>query len=372
MKIGRNTKCWCSSGKKYKNCHLNRDKQTPVSKGEAISHSNKIRNRKCCYVPEQLRHECSKKIINAHTISKSGSLIEIADDTNHVLGLKISLENLIKNNGKLAPERIGVNQASTFKGFCSTHDKSLFACIEDRPFVGDDEQCFALMYRSVAKELYAKEGSLDNAQFIKGADKGLDLLSQISIQDVANGNEIGVETSMKELADFKVQLDEQLLGRKQNNFSHLIIKSLAPIPVAVSAILAPFSDFNGNEIQDLGNLSIVPDVITFNSFSSAGCGYVVFSWIKGRAIINSFIESLLDKGEDKLFSNLVRFFFGSAENTFISPSWWDSLSDKQQEKIKTLIMSGVDPFEFEPEKLLLDDGIDFSGWQFESIEKVNF
>ncbi len=29
-KIGRNNPCWCGSGKKFKECHLDRDKQEPV------------------------------------------------------------------------------------------------------------------------------------------------------------------------------------------------------------------------------------------------------------------------------------------------------------------------------------------------------
>nr|WP_249544520.1 SEC-C metal-binding domain-containing protein [Escherichia coli] len=31
MKLGRNDKCWCNSGLKYKKCHLGRDRETPVS-----------------------------------------------------------------------------------------------------------------------------------------------------------------------------------------------------------------------------------------------------------------------------------------------------------------------------------------------------
>ena len=119
MKIGRNEKCWCNSGKKFKHCHYGRENETPISKGEAIGYTQKNSLRKCCYVPDSLKHECSKRIINAHTVSKSGSLKEIADESNHVLGLKISLPNIIKNEGKLIPEKIGINQASTFKGFCS-------------------------------------------------------------------------------------------------------------------------------------------------------------------------------------------------------------------------------------------------------------
>ncbi|MGM8888204.1 SEC-C metal-binding domain-containing protein, partial [Psychrobacter sp. 1U2] len=239
MKIGRNKKCWCGSGKKFKHCHYGRENETPVSQGEAISYSQKNASRKCCYAPADLKHECSKKIINAHTVSKSSSLKEIADESNHVFGLKINLANIIKNEGKLIPEKIGINQASTFKGFCSKHDKSLFSCIEDREFVGDDEQCLALMYRSVAKELYAKEGGLNNSEFAKNGDKGKHLLGQLSIQNFVADQQKAINAALSELSELKSELDDQLLGKSVGNLSHLIIDSTSPMPVAVSSIVSP-------------------------------------------------------------------------------------------------------------------------------------
>ncbi|WP_105244171.1 YecA family protein [Psychrobacter sp. Marseille-P5312] len=372
MKIGRNEKCWCGSGKKFKHCHLGRENESPVNKGEAITHSQNNASRKCCYVSSDLKHECSKKIINAHTVSKSSSLKEIADESGHVLGLKINLANIIKNKGKLVPEKIGINQASTFKGFCSQHDKSLFSCIEDREFVGDDEQCLALMYRSVAKELYAKEGGLNNSEFAKNGDKGKHLSDQLSIQNFIADQQKGINAALSELSELKSELDDQLLGKSVGNLSHLIIDSTSPMPVAVSSVVAPMNDFDGNLIQDLGDLNIVADHLVFNSFSSDGKGYVVFSWSKDSAKVLSFISSLLALEDNKIFSALIRFFFGVAENTFISPVWWNSLSDKQKDKINSLIMSGINPFEPNDNNLLVDDGINFSGWEIGNIRKINF
>ncbi len=372
MKIGRNEKCWCDSGKKFKRCHLGRENESPVNKGEAISHSQKNASRKCCYISADLKHECSQNIINAHTVSKSSSLKEIADESNHVLGLKINLANIIKNEGKLVPEKIGINQASTFKGFCSKHDKSLFSCVEDKEFVGDSEQCLALMYRSVAKEIYAKEGGLNISEFVKKGDKGRNLLDQMLIQNFATDHQTGTKAALAELLEFKSQLDDQLLGKSVGNLSHLIIDSTSPMPVAVSAVVSPITDFNGNLIQYLGDLSVAAEHLVFNSFSSDGKGYVVFSWSKNSTKVLKFINSLLDLGSSKIFSALIRFFFGSAENSFISPLWWNSLSDKQKDKIKNLIMSGITPFEPSRNDLLVDDGINFSGWKIGSLRKINF
>jgi membrane-bound inhibitor of C-type lysozyme len=117
VKIGRNKPCWCGSEKKYKRCHLNRDTQNPVNQGEIHKQLNSFYAKKTCSVPISLKHECSKKIIKAHSISKSSSLKEIAED-GHVL-TTFKSASMSGSNFTIKPKRIGINQASTFTGFCS-------------------------------------------------------------------------------------------------------------------------------------------------------------------------------------------------------------------------------------------------------------
>ena len=36
MKLGRNDKCWCGSGKKYKACHMNFDEKLKMFQGKGV------------------------------------------------------------------------------------------------------------------------------------------------------------------------------------------------------------------------------------------------------------------------------------------------------------------------------------------------
>jgi len=372
MKLGRNKICWCGSGKKYKKCHLNRDQQKPIGIGEAHKATKNLKSNRYCSVPNALKDKCTNKIINAHTVSKSSSLAEIADDTNHVLGLKVSMSALTTNGGVILPEKIGINQASTFKGFCSHHDKSLFACIEDEEFSKTNEQLFALVYRAVCKELYAKNSSTEISELLKSADKGKDIINQIAIQEMASGFGIGTDTALKELNDFKVLLDESLVNNTALDMCHIIVSSSSPCPVSVSSILAPDVDFEGKQIQDLSNLKVVPEGVIFNSFSSDGNGYIVFSWLKSSIIISNFIETLVNQSANSVFNALLRFFFSVSENIYISPVWWESLTEELRSTLTKRIMIGVSPFVPHDNAYLTDDGYVFNGWTIESIEKINF
>ena len=130
MKIGRNALCPCGSGLKYKKCHLDREQQPEVTEGEVRGMASKHRVAKRCFHSSVDAGRCSGKIIEAHTVSKSGSLRKIARNgkVNH---FKPDINALFDTGGKLVLREVGVGQASTFPGFCARHDKELFAAIED-------------------------------------------------------------------------------------------------------------------------------------------------------------------------------------------------------------------------------------------------
>ena len=369
LSLGRNDKCWCGSNLKFKRCHKDREREQPISKGEVIQYEQNISKREACYAPQELKLECTN-IIKAHTVSKSSGLSDIADNTNHVLGLKQNLVSFQKSKGKLRFERIGINKASTFRGFCAKHDKQLFSCFEDISFIGTQGQCTALTYRSVAKEIYAKENALEIAGFIKKMNKGKSLIFQINIQEHNFFYQLGLEAAINELYIIKNDVDSELLSRGNSSYNFLVIESSSPIPVVVSSVINPTKDFNGKSIQDLSDLSVKPEYLVFNAFSSAGKGFVVFSWLKKAKIIDRFIQSLLSIDNSEMYSYLVNLFFSSAENSFISPSWWEDLSDIQRSKIEELFNIGSDSFVDVPRNILADNNIKFTGWYIDNIYRV--
>lgn len=369
LSLGRNDKCWCGSNLKFKRCHKDREREQPISKGEVIQYEQNISKREACYAPQELKLECTN-IIKAHTVSKSSGLSDIADNTNHVLGLKQNLVSFQKSKGKLRFERIGINKASTFRGFCAKHDKQLFSCFEDISFIGTQGQCTALTYRSVAKEIYAKENALEVAGFIKKMDQGKPLIFQINIQEHNFFYQLGLEAAINELYIIKNDVDSELLSRGNSSYNFLVIESSSPIPVVVSSVINPTQDFNGKPIQDLSDLSVKPEYLVFNAFSSAGKGFVVFSWLKKAKIIDRFIQSLLSIDNSEMYSYLVNFFFSSAENSFISPSWWEDLSDIQRSKIEELFNIGSDSFVDVPRNVLADNNVKFTGWYIDNIYRV--
>ena len=169
-KIGRNEPCWCNSGKKYKKCHLGRDSQLPIPLSEIGQRYRKAFSRHLCLVPAEMKNACSGQIVRAHSVSRAACLTKIAR-SEHVYQIKPDLFSETRDeiaNYKL----VGINQASTFTGFCGRHDGEIFRSIDREEFVASSERCFLIAYRAAAHEVFKKMSSMDLLANSGGLDSG--------------------------------------------------------------------------------------------------------------------------------------------------------------------------------------------------------
>lgn len=344
MGAGKNANkpCWCGSGKKYKKCHLNREKAEPVNPWKAAKDLRDIFSVGICSVPDAYRTECSDKIIKAHTIPKSSSLKAIARN-GHVYGLNCSVEALQRHDGKIVCELIGINKASTFSGFCSVHDGPLFKAIETEYFTNTPEQCFLLSYRAHARELYTKTAMMNViSNIMNGLDRGRSPFFQINLQAQNALVGVGAQAALNDMQHHKKYFDEYLVSKKYDHVRAITFKIDGPPPVMMSGATNITHDFNGNEIQDLMDLETIPDCWAMNSFYDGQSGWIVFSWLEHwHSSCSKIIETLLCKPETDRLMYLLQYMFDKFENFFIAPSWWESLSEVEQEKILDLFRKNV-------------------------------
>jgi hypothetical protein len=83
--------------------------------------------------------------ISSHTIQKAGAL-RLISENGHALSPRLN-----KSNGVLTLESIGLNQASTFTGFCETHER-IFKYERNKIMVTDDDY-ESQVFRTVCREL---------------------------------------------------------------------------------------------------------------------------------------------------------------------------------------------------------------------------
>lgn len=348
---------------------MNRQKQEPVSIWQAAKEHKKVFSIKDCLAPTPMKTDCSKIFAKAHTVPRR-SLQQIARD-GHVYSFIPSLDNIIKYDGRLQPELIGISRASTFSGFCSVHDSKIFSKIENQPFHGSQEQCFLLAYRALARELYTKRALVASSDVRRQADRGKPLERQITIQYMNALIDTGASAGLRDNESYKKIHDDVLLSGDFSNVRAFIIELESAPPVMCSAGIFPEQDFAGNQLQNVGDLNITPHLLNFTSFYSGDHGLIVFIWLREcDPTCQQFISSLRALSLDRITDAFIRFFFEFCENLHISPEWWESLADDKKNALINRLASSANPELARNSGCIAEDGFKFDNWPISDLKTV--
>lgn len=335
-KTGRNEPCWCGSGKKYKKCHYLRSDENahPVSRLLAEIKSKTV-HRECLH-PDAGKDQCSKKIIDAHSIQKSGPLKHIVDETNHVYTFGAD------NNGKDEISKLGWQKASTFKGFCGAHDKAMFSPIEDESYKGSKSQCFIAGYRAYALEYFKKVSAIKALPFMKeNVDRGMIQEEQVELQRALETMNQGF---MKGIEDFKETLDLYVNHHQQlsyDSFKSASFYFTGDLSVVVGGTFAPDFSINEERIQSLEPSVKFVENLSVNTLNTDQGYAIVFSWPKKYEKCTKFIESLIEVDKKLLPSRLIEIIFSYIENSYFSKAWVDSLDEAKRTTIETMARNTV-------------------------------
>lgn len=316
-----------------------------------------------CSAPSSKGDECAPKIARAHTVPRA-SLAHIADK-GHVLSFDIDVTGLKTHGTALPPRRRGIRKASTFTGFCTKHDSSIFAPLETAPFSGNREQCFLLAYRALARELYIKTNALKHFRRRLPELAGQFGLHHPLVLDFAAFTQ-GTEQGDKDLTFQKREYDRVLLGGDYSEMNAYIIQLADVPPVMCSGAFIPEHTFDGEQLETfLGPSRNRKTGMTISSFADTEArGFVVFAWLRdpcGHAA--EFIDSIDDIPDDHITGPILRFMFEYCENVHIQPSWWQSLPIPTRD---ALIGHMDTASEFRDvaaaRDFFSDDGVDYPKW----------
>lgn len=354
-KIGRNERCWCGSGKKYKKCHYERDKAPPKTISDFYTTMKQVVTSGRCLYEEPDGTRCDSTPISAHSISKGASLSRISE-SHHVIGF------VQKHKGddlRIVPEKKSIKKASTFRGFCSKHDSELFNSIDKNSFSVDADYLNQLYLRSISMELHKKERNLSLEGALRAADSGRPLADQIASQEMASQFLLATDVAQKELhVLFNRQMERCRKGKAHADpILTAAFKFDASIPFQAVGNCSPTFSPLGKKLQnpeDLGKPLMTLSISVINDRDSS---YIVIqSENSSKVIFNAFLERLRKaQSPDYAFS----FCLLNIENLFLKISWWESLSDKDQDLIIEAIENyqELEPHNYEKYLFNFDAGI---------------
>ncbi len=321
-KIGRNDPCPCGSRRKYKDCHLLGGQQVVPTAGKVYHEMQKAWNYSKCLYPLSPKKQCGKPCIDSHTVQQSKALEALVDATKHVMTFYQAQK---QPEGFVQPQPIGWNKASVLSLFCSTHDSSVFAPIEGKPYQGTPEQDFLYTYRAVHQEIYQKEAILRTSPDIPNmVMEALPKEARKMAQRKFDSSNAGIRHAVLLNKKLKRLMDKQLIEKKYDGWSRLAVQFTGHLSIATSGVITPSKTITGTPLQDLLDPNIKIEPLIVNITATEQGGLALMSWRTEHQAPAAFVDSLLSTN-DKLCGYIAQTIFAYIENTYFSQSWWDSL-----------------------------------------------
>ncbi|MCX2834477.1 SEC-C domain-containing protein [Microbulbifer thermotolerans] len=333
MKLGRNELCWCGSGKKYKKCHFLLEGRQNTPYGRIEDEMRKEFKKPICLCPEKYKDYCSKKKIFAHSVQRSKALGPIRNIKNEVL-------TFYQSSGYL-PKLIGWKKASTFRGFCGFHDKTIFAEVEDNSVEPTLKQLFILGYRGICHELYQKSAGLRSriATLKYLANGSLPLGLRENASYLLSSYE-GLKKGEAEIENLKVNIfDPAFVEKRYKDFSSLYIEFSGMQMIAACGAISPDFDVVGNSLQFLYRIDLAAQYMAINILNDGGKIKFSLLWPKSFDKCEAFSRSLVSLSEPDLVKKVVAIIFGYLENVYFSESWWSQLKEEEKKEVIFLAKS---------------------------------
>ncbi len=308
--------------------------------------------------------ERCNEIVAAHSIQKKGQLSLIAEN-GHVYRLSADRSTLRKTGGVPALKKIGLNNASTFLGFCKYHDNAFFEKIDKFTLNPRKELLALYAYRALCREYFVKENAVE---VLTNVEVHNELNS--SQQESLAASRLGHCLGFARLQHHKSIFDDEFAAGNFDNFEFTYFTSQSPCPVQLAGVLYPDQDFEGNHLQDLADYKTPLDLIAFFTAPTDDGWAFGFAWhVSSSQTCVPLLKSLAERvaTDDKLEDALLRFSLSCCENHAVRVSWWDGLSESSKAAAIERMRMMMHPLTPVPDHYLAAGCEGIANWKYEHV-----
>ena len=272
-----------------------------------------------------------KEVITSHSISKKKCLSLLVERKGHNLGvygfehLKFRTdENWYHpyNFGNF--DLVGIDKASTFKGFCKSDDQLLFREIDESPFDRESEkQKFLYCFRAFAYGYHKKKEREKSCM----AESNYKREHHVSVHE----NLLGVQTGLNvDINEYPLLMKQWVNTKEYFHFKHFHCKTNSFIPIASSSMCEPTFSILNNRLNNYFDTSTPLNHIFINIIPEEECTHILISAFNDQPKAVQFISEIeqvykTDREEVGLFITTLLVFH--TENTYMAPSLIDNLTE---------------------------------------------
>lgn len=330
-------------------------RSTPVELSELLGIRKRAFGREYCLAANFDAQACSGAIVAAHSIQRNGQGLKRIAKQGHVLTLELS------DGYEAKVKRVGLKRASTFTGFCATHDAALFQPIETAPFAVTPERLFLLAYRPLAMEVFLKRAQRQQIE------ESLSKVRGTLAEDWLEPQLRGIMMGLRDLEAYKTRADHHIARADYGSLEHVVVHFDDTPQLLCSTWTSIEYGFQGQRVQDLQNSSAPVVGTAFTCLPTQTGGVAILSWFDDCVVSRRIRRSFSKLDTTSIPDALLRLGFEYAESCFWNIDWWETLPMLSQEKIMRRFGRGTTSAPRTPLGLV-DDGVRAATW---SVRKVD-
>lgn len=300
------------------------------------------RARSCCYPG------CGDtSIIGSHTLQKSGP-IRFISEADHVL-----TPSYATNGEGYTALKIGVNDASTFPGFCQKHE-----AIFDFETIGDlitDRHVELQVFRTICREVTVKQIQIAQLREVRKrhdhlvSRSGLDFLRRRLGADFVNRHglrsltldhvskaQTGMEECEREVSSALGGLEQHFLPAatkaiegKGDQLYHVAVTVHQPLPVCLAGVANFWIDDHGRRESVRTVLNVIP--------SPRKTMIVATCLACHKCYLNVYMQSMLDRMNGPLIL-VETWMVRGTDHWFLTPSEWENIPEPRRRRILADVM----------------------------------
>lgn len=273
------------------------------------------------------KKECVLPIKNAHSLQRQGALKQLEKTIQGNAFIYSHTERIHnKEFDFLDLKPVGRKTASTFFGFCSHHDTTLFSGIENNPEITDinsDEHCFLHSYRSFAHSYHRKYEELK--LYSTTDKKTIALLHKLHGKSGTESIKQSVQLALDDLAKPKELLDHWMEKNIYDELEYLCFEYPYKIPVACAANTSP--SFNTKNVPI--NISADPNYVYSNVITTvipfSNRSIIILAAFDNEPNGVDYLDEIDSLKPEILQQKFLSYhLMNNAENCYISPYFLDS------------------------------------------------
>lgn len=301
-------------------------------------------------------NECDGGIIDAHSIQKRNNKLSRISQKEQVY---FFTNNHI--NTQKTIELIPIAKASTFRGFCKKHDEKIFQPIEkNNAFNESVEHCFLHSYRSFAYSYHRLKEFQNILSFTNPLAHNISELID-TLSDIISA--IGMNTSVPVPSAEKIKITEEQFKELEeqrfenhriflNNYyqtshydqlDYIVYKLNHVCPIVSASWLILHIEMGNNFIMPSRNKTYRGFPCTVTIFPEKNnTSYIILSRFKfdsGSELIFNRLNNLRKTDNSQFEIELTKQIFEQVENFYVSPYFWDLISEAEKNQITSDINS---------------------------------